>query len=44
MRLGFAIPQIGPNVRPAGLIAVAQRAEAIRFDSVWTLDRLLCPV
>jgi probable F420-dependent oxidoreductase len=44
MRLGFALPQIGPIAGPDALVTVAQRAEALVFDSLWTLDRMLYPV
>jgi probable F420-dependent oxidoreductase len=44
MRLGFALPQVGPVAGPDSLITVAQRAEASGFDSLWTLDRMLYPV
>src|SRR5574341_2105149 len=44
MRLGFALPQIGPNAGPDALVTVAQRAEALGFDSLWVLDRILFPV
>ena len=44
MRIGFALPQIGSPAGPGALIAVAQRAEALGFDSVWVLDRILVPV
>lgn len=44
MRLGFALPQIGSAAGPAALITVAQRAEALGFDSLWVLDRTLYPV
>lgn len=44
MRLGFALPQIGPVAGPDALVAVAQRAEALGFDSLWVLDRVLYPV
>ncbi len=44
MRLGFALPQIGPVAGPEALITVAQRAEALGFDSLWVLDRMLYPV
>jgi probable F420-dependent oxidoreductase len=44
MRLGFALPQIGPVAGPDALVAVAQRAEALGFDSLWVLDRILYPV
>jgi alkanesulfonate monooxygenase SsuD/methylene tetrahydromethanopterin reductase-like flavin-dependent oxidoreductase (luciferase family) len=44
MRRGFALPQIGSVAGPDALITVAQRAEAVGFDSVWVLDRSLFPV
>jgi probable F420-dependent oxidoreductase len=44
MRLGFALPQIGPIAGPDALVTVAQRAEALGFDSLWVLDRMLYPV
>jgi alkanesulfonate monooxygenase SsuD/methylene tetrahydromethanopterin reductase-like flavin-dependent oxidoreductase (luciferase family) len=44
MRRGFALPQIGSVAGPDALITVAKRAEALGFDSVWVLDRLLFPV
>ena len=44
MRLGFALPQVGPVAGPDSLVTVAQRAEALGFDSLWTLDRMLYPV
>lgn len=44
MRLGFNLPQFGPNAGPDGLIAVARRAEELGYDSVWVIERLLYPV
>jgi len=44
MRLGFALPQIGPTAGPNGLTAVARQAEAIGYDSLWVLERLMSPV
>lgn len=44
MRLGFALPQIGPAAGPEALIAVAKQAEALGYDSLWVLERLLFPV
>src|SRR5262245_2954120 len=44
MRLGFALPQVGPVAGPDALVTVAQRAEALGFDSLWVLDRMLYPV
>jgi probable F420-dependent oxidoreductase len=44
MRLGFALPQNGPVAGPDALVKVAHRAEALGFDSLWVLDRILYPV
>ena len=44
MRLGFALPQIGAVAGPEAVSAIAQRAEALGYDSLWVLDRLLWPV
>ena len=44
MRLGFGLPQIGQGAGPRALADVAQKAEGLGFDSVWTVDRLLFPV
>lgn len=44
MRLGFGLPQLGPLASAEALVAVAQRAEALGYDSVWVIDRLLHPV
>ena len=44
MRLGFCLPQTGPMAGPQALITVAQRAEAIGFESLWVSERLLWPL
>jgi probable F420-dependent oxidoreductase len=44
MRLGFFLPQIGPWSGPDSLVAAAQRAEEIGFDSVWVTERSLFPL
>jgi len=44
MRLGFALPQIGSFAGPESIVAVAQGAEQLGFDSLWVLDRILYPV
>jgi probable F420-dependent oxidoreductase len=44
MKLGFALPNIGPIATAEGVSKVAQRAEALGFDSLWTVERLLYPV
>lgn len=44
MKIGFALPNIGPIGSPESLTAVAQRAEALGYESLWTVERLLYPV
>lgn len=44
MRIGFALPNIGPVATAEGLSKVAQRAEALDYASLWTVERLLYPV
>ena len=44
MRIGFALPNVGPIGTPTAVSAVAQRAEALGYQSLWTIDRLLWPV
>lgn len=44
MRLGLGLPQVGALAGPEALLAVAERAEALGYDSLWTVDRLLHPV
>jgi probable F420-dependent oxidoreductase len=43
MRLGLALPQLGPLADVDATRRVAVEAEAIGFDSLWALDRLLAP-
>jgi probable F420-dependent oxidoreductase len=44
MRIGFALPNIGSVATAEAVSKVAQRAEALGFDSLWTVERLLYPV
>ena len=44
MRIGFILPQIGPVGSPEALKKVAQRAEKLGYDSLWTTERLLYPL
>lgn len=44
MRLGFALPHVGPVAGPDTIRAVATEAENMGYDSLWTLERLLKPV
>ena len=44
MRIGFGLPNIGPLGSPESIAQVAERAEALGYDSLWTIERLLWPV
>jgi alkanesulfonate monooxygenase SsuD/methylene tetrahydromethanopterin reductase-like flavin-dependent oxidoreductase (luciferase family) len=44
MRIGFVLPQVGPAAGPQAIVHVAQRAEALGYDSVWVTERLLFPL
>ena len=44
MKLGIALPHIGPGAGRDAIIEVAEKAESLGFDSVWVLDRLLWPL
>lgn len=44
MKLGFALPNIGPVATPDAITNVAQRAEALGYENLWTVERLLYPV
>lgn len=44
MRLGTSVPQFGSISGAASVRAVAERAEALGYDSLWVGDRLIGPV
>jgi probable F420-dependent oxidoreductase len=44
MKIGFALPNIGAVATAEAVTKVAQRAEALGYNSLWTIDRLLWPV
>lgn len=44
MKLGFALPHIGPVANRENIRAVATEAERLGYDSLWTNERLLKPV
>jgi probable F420-dependent oxidoreductase len=44
MKIGFALPNIGPVATTEAVTKVAQRAEALGYNSLWTIERLLWPV
>jgi len=44
MKIGFQLPNIGPVATAEAVVEVAQRAEALGYDSLWTTERVLYPV
>ena len=44
MKIGFALPNIGLVGTADGVSQVARRAEALGYESLWTIERLLWPV
>ncbi|HZQ70276.1 MAG TPA: LLM class F420-dependent oxidoreductase [Terriglobales bacterium] len=44
MKIGFALGNIGPIGSAESVANIAQRAEALGYDSLWTVERLLWPV
>jgi probable F420-dependent oxidoreductase len=44
MKIGFALPNVGSVSTTEAVSKVAQRAEALGYDSLWTIERLLWPV
>jgi probable F420-dependent oxidoreductase len=44
MRVGFGLGNIGPIGTPDNIVRIAQRAEALGYDTLWTVERLLSPV
>ncbi|PYX44508.1 MAG: LLM class F420-dependent oxidoreductase, partial [Acidobacteria bacterium] len=44
MKIGFSLPNIGPIGTREAISKVAQRAEALGYSSLWTIERLLWPV
>ncbi len=44
MHLGIALPHIGYNASTESIVETALEAEAMGFDSLWVLDRLLWPL
>jgi probable F420-dependent oxidoreductase len=43
MRLGFGLPTAGPSANGPDIVRVAQRVEALGFESVWCGDHLVMP-
>ncbi len=44
MRVGFSLPNIGTVATTSTVVQVAKRAEALGYDSLWVVDRLLYAV
>jgi probable F420-dependent oxidoreductase len=44
MRIGFGLPNIGRLGNAENILMVAERAESLAYDSLWTIERLLWPV
>jgi probable F420-dependent oxidoreductase len=44
MRVGFALGNVGPIGTAENVAKIAQRAEALGYDTLWTVERLLWPV
>jgi len=44
MKIGFALPNIGPIGTVESVTKVAQRAETLGYNSLWTVERLLWPL
>jgi probable F420-dependent oxidoreductase len=44
MKLGFTVPQFGPDARPGAILEVARLAEDLGSDSLWVAERLLYPL
>src|SRR5256885_9360910 len=44
MKIGFSLPNIGPIGTAEAVSKVAQRAEALGYSSLWTIERLLYPL
>ena len=44
MKIGFSLPNIGSIGTAEAITKVAQRAEALGYSSLWTIERLLWPL
>jgi probable F420-dependent oxidoreductase len=44
VKIGFALPNIGPVGSAEAVSKIAERAEALGYESLWTIERLLWPV
>lgn len=44
MRIGFSLGNVGPIGSAEAIAKIAQRAEALGYESLWTVERLLWPL
>ena len=44
MKFGAALPHLGSDASPDGMVAFAHQAEKLGLDSLWVLERMLRPV
>ena len=44
MKLGFALPHIGPIANKGNITRAAQEGEALGYASLWTNERVLVPL
>jgi alkanesulfonate monooxygenase SsuD/methylene tetrahydromethanopterin reductase-like flavin-dependent oxidoreductase (luciferase family) len=44
MKIGVSVPNIGPVATPEAVKTIAQKAEALGYNSLWTVERVLWPV
>lgn len=44
MKLGLGLPHYSDEATPGKLVTFAQQAEALGYDSLWALERLLRPI
>ena len=44
MKLGVSVRNIGPVATPEAIKTVAKKAEAMGYNSLWTVERLLWPI
>jgi len=44
MKLGIMLPVSGIHASPANIVTIAQAAERLGYDSLWTYERLLRPI
>jgi probable F420-dependent oxidoreductase len=43
MKIGVMLPHIGAEMSPQAVVEAARRAEELRYDSLWAIERLLYP-